>query len=488
MIQSPPIRRALGLSVLLHGAVGLAAWWAIDPQHRAEVELIDIEVAPPAPRAEALPAEQRRREEALAQQQQAQEAEERGVAMHDAGVDAPIDAPPDAPRRKPDAAVDAAIDAGEPLVAEASDAGIDGEPAAIDDAGIAVAIVPGAGSGSGSGEGSGSGGEGSGSGVDPEVEGAPTTAGTAANLLTYFPAGHTTTALIRFDRLRGTEWAAQTERLLRPMPDYRILFGAADAKIADKLETLVISTPRPQDAASTTLVGRTPLARGPLRAFLGAASPVTWSAAKGGGLGKRTGTLYRGDVRVFLSPFRGWFLLAQPGDLGGLAAPATGNLDAIEATGALPAWLAKIRTIEAESGLDKRGPALVLTLALDGKRVVLGDNDFGLGVKTFPKPDRVSLAAELVKQGWLARGNMRFATDELAEEFVTAAEAVRQRIGDSRILQAAIGKPAARVIANLSFARAGPRVSYATSIAIADMRAILAVAAQQLDAYFAGRP
>jgi hypothetical protein len=43
------------------------------------------------------------------------------------------------------------------------------------------------------------------------------------------------------------------------------------------------------------------------------------------------------------------------------------------------------------------------------------------------------------------------------------------------------------VIANLSFARSGPRVSYATSISIADMRAIMAVAAQQLDVYFAAR-
>jgi hypothetical protein len=51
-------------------------------------------------------------------------------------------------------------------------------------------------------------------------------------------------------------------------------------------------------------------------------------------------------------------------------------------------------------------------------------------------------------------------------------------------LQLALGKPIARVVANLSFARTGPRVSYTTSISIADARAILAVAAQQLDAYF----
>ena len=121
----------------------------------------------------------------------------------------------------------------------------------------------------------------------PAVEGAPTTAGTAANLLVYFPKGHTVTALIRFDRLRGTEWAAPTERLLRPMPDYQILFGTADAQIANKLETLVISTPVPKDATATTLVARTKLSRAALRDFLGATNPVTWSASKGGLLGKR---------------------------------------------------------------------------------------------------------------------------------------------------------------------------------------------------------
>ena len=45
------------------------------------------------------------------------------------------------------------------------------------------------------------------------------TAGTAANLLAYFPPGHVVTALVRFDRLRGTEWAATGKvRLCLPDP------------------------------------------------------------------------------------------------------------------------------------------------------------------------------------------------------------------------------------------------------------------------------
>ncbi|HEY0988194.1 MAG TPA: hypothetical protein VGD80_14115 [Kofleriaceae bacterium] len=321
----------------------------------------------------------------------------------------------------------------------------------------------------------------------PAVDGAPTTAGTAANLLAYLPDGHVVTALIRFDRLRGTEWAAQTERLLRPLPDYRLLFGPRDANLTDKLETLVISSPRPRDAAATTLVGRTSLPRGPLRDFLGATSPVTWSSSKGGLLGKRTGKLFPNDRRVFLSPFRGWFLLAQPDDLGALTAAARGNPDTVEATGKLPAWLAGIRKIETETG-DPRGPALVVTLALSGKRVALGANDLGLGIPSVPQPERVSLAMELVRQGWLVRGNLRFASDADAAELVAAVQRVQQRIADSRTIQLVIGRPIAHVIANLAFARNGPRVSYATSVSIADARAILAAAAQQLDRYYGRAP
>jgi hypothetical protein len=522
VIQSPPIRRAIALSLLAHAVVLLVGWWALEPRDHKEVALVDIEVAPPPPKAEALPAEIAKAPEKLgpADEPIAPAPPEPGdnVAV-DAGIDAAPDAPPDAPKppKPPKAAPDAGVDAGAPLVALA-DAGTDAV-GATDDAAQLAAIDPalaqrsenGSAAGSGSATGSGSGpgsaaGSGSGSGSDliaagsgagsgsavaglatePAVEGAPTTAGTAANLLTYFPLGHTTTLLIRFDRLRGTEWAQPTERLLRPMPDYRVLFGASDARIGEKLDTIIISTPQPQSAIATTLVAKTRLGRGALRGFLSTANPVTWSAARGGLLGRRTGKLFPQDKRVFLSPFKGWFLLAQPGDLPGLLAPSKGDLDQIEASVRLPAWLAGIRSIEAESG-DQRGPALVMTLELGGKRMSLGDNDFGLGVRSFPLPDRISLAAEVVTQGWLVRGNIRFASDAAAAEFVTAAEAARQRIADSRLLQAAVGKPAARVITNLSFARSGPRVSYATSISIADMRAIMAVAAQQLDAYFGAR-
>jgi hypothetical protein len=188
-----------------------------------------------------------------------------------------------------------------------------------------------------------------------------------------------------------------------------------------------------------------------------------------------------------LSPFHGWFLLAQPEDLVGLTAPVRTNPDAAIATAKLPPWLAGIRAIETETG-DPRGPALVVTVALNGKRRKLGDADFGLGIPAIPTPERISLAMELVAQGWLVRGNLRFASDADAAELVASIQKLQQRVADSRVIQLAIGKPLAHVIANLAFAQTGPRVSYATSISIADARALLALAAQQVDQYFSRAP
>jgi hypothetical protein len=83
---------------------------------------------------------------------------------------------------------------------------------------------------------------------------------------------------------------------------------------------------------------------------------------------------------------------------------------------------------------------------------------------------------------------MRFASDADAAELIASIAQFQQRIADSHAIQLVIGKPIAHVIASLAFARNGPRVSYATSISIADARAILAAAAQQLDQYFGRAP
>lgn len=514
------LARAVAVSIALHLVVATAWWLVAQPSDDRDIELVDIELAPPPPPVEALPAEVAKPPEAAMAAAAAAAAEPEGpgedeMALTDAGVDAPIDAPSDAPRkkRKPDAGVDAEV----PLVADLDDAGVG--DAGDDASATAIAMtdpgVPGTGS-DGAGVGTGPGvpaatevGSGSGApGMDnqPAVHGAPTSAGTAANLLAYFPPGHQITVLIRFDRLRKTEWSKPAMQLFKPMPDYGALFGTRDVAIADQLDTLVISSPRPRDATATTLVAHTQMSRPQMRDFLANPdAPIEWSATKGGMFGKRTGKLFPNDRRVLLSPWRGWFVLAQPDDVPGLTAKSTGNLDVVEAKAKLPAWFAAVREIEKETteappaaapgaktakpapADDKRGPALVLTLKGPGKRYKIPD--VGLGVTSAPSPDRLSLAMELVKQGWLVRGNIVFTSEADAAEFVQTVEDARTRVTDSRILSGLLKKQhVLNAITGLSLARTGARVSYATSISIADARALLAAAAQTLDAYFANPP
>ena len=520
---APWLSRAVSVSVVLHIALALIGWRLVRHTDDKQVSTVDIELAPAPPKVEALPAEVAKppesapatQEHAAGTQPDEGPADEDLLAVRDAGVDAPVDAAIDAgvkKRPRADAGVDAPDDAGEAdatqlnVVSEMDrygDGGIallgaDAGSEVGDDAGAQVAATEsGTGSGSGVGTGSGEGSGvaaatvvGSGSGVagadnQPAVDGAPTTAGTAANLLAYFPAGHQVTALIRFDRLRNTEWAEPAERLFKPMPDYQVLFGSRAATVADKFDTLVISSPRPQDATATTLVVHSALTRPKLRDYLAnPATPITWTTSKGGMLGKRSGKLFPGDKRVLLSPWRDWIVLAHPDDLPGLTIFVRGPIDKIEAKAKLPPWLQTIRTIEQESGDDKtKGPALVLTLAGPGTRYDIPD--IGLGITSLPSPQRISLAMELVPQGWLIRGNIVFGSDAEAKEFEQSVKDVQQRIVDSRILSGLLKRQhALNVVTGLSVSRTDARVSYATSMSIADARAIMAAAAATLDNYF----
>jgi hypothetical protein len=484
------LTRALVVSAVAHVLAVVAVYVASGRGEERRTEIVDIELAPPPRKAEALPAEhaRERKEAAAAAQEPAPPPEppKPVESLVDAGI-------PDAPNKpRPDAARDAGIDA---AVDVAVDASID---AAVDvDAGAVEMVASGGTSDGGERDGGAAaiaqtgndGGTGTSAGSDElAVAGEPTNAGTAANLLTYVPAGHVVCALIRFDRLRGTEWAAQTERLLEPLPDYHALFGSKHAGIADKLDTLVISSPRPRDVTATTLVVHAAMTRKQLRELLADGKPITWSAARGGMLGKRVVKDAPTDRRVILSPWKSWFVLSQPEDFGPLLGASRGNLDAIEAKGKLPDWLDTIRTIEKESGEDAgRGPALVVTLAGTGKRVAFPD--VGLGIRSLPGPERVSIAVELVAQGWQVRGNLKFASEADAVELVQAVQQAQQRIADSRMLSMVLRtQHVYHAIIGLSLSRTGDRVSYATSASIADARAVLAAIAATLDQYFGRTP
>lgn len=210
--------RAVAVSAVLHLALAVA-WWLTTRPAKPQVELVDIELAPPPPEVEALPEEHAKPPEEVAAAQAASasepsEPEDEGAVPADAGVDAPIDAPAKKKKRRVDAGVDAEV----PLVADDDGAGDAGATeVAVDladggvvdptgDAGAQVAMVtPGASEGPGVPGATTESGDAGVPGMDdqPAVDGAPTSAGTAANLLAYFPPGHVVTVLVRFDRPLG---------------------------------------------------------------------------------------------------------------------------------------------------------------------------------------------------------------------------------------------------------------------------------------------
>jgi hypothetical protein len=479
------LRRAVLASLVLHAIVAVIARWTVSaPDFGVGTpSLIDIEIAPAPPKAEPLFA--RAPSQVIPDDTPAtDEPHEDDYAMYDA-------APPDARRkRQRDAADDEMM------------AGLD---AAIADDATAVAVggddASGANAGSGSGDGSGSG-SGSGSdvaGIGTGSAGDPTSGdpgdgkatGTSADLIAYFPKGYVVAAMLRFDRIRGTRWQRPTERLFTPMPDHKTLIGDRDLHIGDLFDTFVISSPEPADPTKTTLVARTKINRTKLRDMLDEPeTPVAWSAATGGLFGKRGAgkRVHPKDPRQFLSPFVGWIVLAQPGDLRGLLSPAPAgpaggaDLDTAIARVKLPAWLERVKLIEAESG-SPTGPALLVTIGGTAKRYDVPD--VGLGVTSVPAPQRLTVALEALDNGFLVRGNLRFATDADAKEFVESATSVRQRILDSTMhRKLAERSHLLNAVDGLSFDRRGSGVSYATSLSVSDALGLLDVAGKTLDTYF----
>lgn len=501
---------AVVLSVVMH--VGVLGFLRIFVSHERQrtVTVIDIDTAPIAPKAEALPPEQEAppepekpatADEATAEDDVPEPPPEReGMGVVDAGVadaadeivdaGAPIDA-----RRRADAGVDAA-EAAEEQVAEVSDGSVDAEAVATamaaDDGGVRAMGGGDGGESDGgavaAGEPGGDGGVSDGGvvGADPAgVVGAKPSAGTDANLLTFFPHGHVITVMIRLDRLRDTEWAERVDAILAPLPDYKSLVGDTNVRLTDIFDLLVVSSPAPEDAIATTLVAKSRLTGPELRDYIDQPdAPVAWSAVKGGALGKRgrSPRLFPGDERVFLSWMPTWMVLTQPRDLGPLTtARAGGDLDRPARDIDLPPWLARVGVISDQSG-EPTGPALMMTASnMFGDSIAL----VGAGGASIPAPEQATLTLEVVPKGFLVRGNLRYTDDSAA---ATAHDAiVRLRVelldqyGSVPLLG---GMPLLTVLRGLDIQRTGRRLAFASSASIADGRGLLELVGSLVKSHF----
>lgn len=315
----------------------------------------------------------------------------------------------------------------------------------------------------------------------------PTRTPSQANLLAYMPQGELITVLIRFDRLRGTEWSERTAAVLAPMPDSRALLGNRKVAIADLFSTLVVSSPSPRDVTATTVIGRSDMSNRKIRTFLDhPRARVTWTAARGGALGKRRPSrlVAPHDERLFLLPYPGWVVLTRPRNLGALVQPGTGDLDQLTAAPAdLPPWLASVRSIELESGQDT-GPAVVVTIARmlpdTWKAPYLGDV-----IGEIATPDQATLALEVTEKGFFVRGTLIFASIAAASDFVAKAEEAQKNFVDTMTGRALLSQVKAyNAVRGLSFARNKEKVGYATSISVADARAVMDFAAMQTRNFF----
>ena len=304
-----------------------------------------------------------------------------------------------------------------------------------------------------------------------------------ANLLAYLPKGELVTVLIRFDRMRDTEWAARTEAILAPMPDYRSLVGGRKIALAEQFPTMVVSSPEPREVTATTVLVRTAMNRAKMRSFLDhKLSRVTWSSARGGPLGRRQRSrlVAPHDQRVFMIPFPDWVVLTHPKNLGKLMQPSAGALDRVAATTAeFPAWLSAVRAIERESGEDS-GPALVVTVA----RILPETWDTQL-VGVLPTPEALTLALEVTEKGFFVRGTMVFADASTATAFVTAAKRSQSDLVETRLGKAMLDQVKAyNAVRGLSFAQNKEKVGFATSVSVADGRAAMDFAASQTRRFF----
>jgi hypothetical protein len=528
---------AVVLSVVLHVGVLVFLRVAVSHERKRTVTVIDIDVAPMAPKAEALPPEEPVQPEepaAAATDETAAgendvpeppEATGEGMGGVDAGVEMdaapePVDAgvPVDARRRRPDAG---AADAGEEMLADVADAGVAGDGgagagaavvAAADDGDGGVVVVtddgdggvvaatttPGDGdAGTGTGTGTGTGSEdgglvamGSDGGVGvPGADlvgtpGARPSSGTNANLLSYFPSGHVITVMVRFDRLRDTEWGERIDTMMMPLPDYKALAGDTKVRMSDLFDLFVISSATPDDVTATTLVGRSRITSPEMRDYIDQPdAPVKWTPVKGGALGTRgrSARVLPGDPRVFLMWAPKWIVMAAPRDLAGLTTARPGSLDAAVRPADLPPWLARAGTIADESG-EPDGPAIMLTVAnMFGSSIPL----MGAGGASIPAPEQATLTLEVVPKGFLVRGNLRYADESAAATAHDAIARLRVEMLDQYGSVPLLGgMPLLTVLRGLDLQRTGRRLAFASSASIADARGLIELAGSLVKSHF----
>jgi len=206
------------------------------------------------------------------------------------------------------------------------------------------------------------------SSTEDEAAPAPT-----SDLGAYGPEGSRFAALIRLDRLRGTDYQAPVDALLLHLPDRRELLAGTGLNLFDDFDAVLIATPNVLDPSVTFLVVRHHLEQAAMRAALtrGARSgdrALIWRVQQGALIGEwrarkdlaADAPPHRLDDRIVMLADPGLAIVTPPAYrsliLGGpppgapaAAAPDGGASDG--GAGANGDWASLLGRIDAEEGL-----------------------------------------------------------------------------------------------------------------------------------------
>ena len=197
----------------------------------------------------------------------------------------------------------------------------------------------------------------------------------------YGPEGSLFAALVRLDRLRGTDYQAPVDALLQHLPDRRELMAGTGLNLFDDFDAVLIATPNVLDPSVTFLAARHHLELAALRAALtrGARSgdrTLTWRSQQGRLVGEwharqnvaggaAAAAPRRADDRIvvlsdpglaILTPpaYRTLLLGSEPPPAAAVAAADAGGAPdgrTAEGAGRIGTWANLLGRIDAEEGL-----------------------------------------------------------------------------------------------------------------------------------------
>ena len=111
--------------------------------------------------------------------------------------------------------------------------------------------------------------------------------------------------------------------------------------------------------------------------------------------------------------------------------------------------------------------------------------DVGLGVTSLPAPERMTLSLEIDRQGFHVKGHLKFATEDDAISFVEKTEEARKAALESAAHTMVLKRAKIwNAVKGLSMVRTDHRVSYSTSVSIADARVMSAAGILLVAEYF----